>query len=64
MPELPSMSDREVWVKASIVAAEFGDDDADDLAARFADILRDIADPPDWRRVAAAIGLIAEASKQ
>lgn len=57
------MSDREVWKKASIIAAEFGNDDADDFAARLVDILRDTADPQDWRRVAAAVDVIAAASK-
>jgi hypothetical protein len=57
------MSDREVWEKASSIVAEFGYDDADHFAARLFDILRDTADPQDWRRVAAAVDVIAAASK-
>jgi hypothetical protein len=58
------MSEREVWEKASTIAAQFGDDDADQFATRLFDILRDTADPQDWRRVAAAVDVIAAASKQ
>jgi hypothetical protein len=58
------MSEREVWEKASTIAAQFGDDDADQFATRLFDILRDTADPQDWRRVAAAVDVIAAASEQ
>jgi hypothetical protein len=58
------MSEREVWEKASTIAAQFGDDDADQFATRLFDILRDTADPQDWRRVAAAVEVIAAASEQ
>ncbi|RXD04900.1 hypothetical protein EQZ23_07105 [Sphingomonas sp. UV9] len=64
MSEQTVMSDREVWEKASTIAAEFGDDDPEHFAARLFDILRDTANPQDWRRVAAAVDLIAAASKQ
>ncbi len=64
MPERPPLSDREVWEKASIIAAEFGDDDAEHFAARLVDILGDTADPQDWRRIAAAVDVIAAASRQ
>jgi hypothetical protein len=43
------MSDREVWEKASIIAAEFGNDDADDFAARLVYIPGDTADPRESR---------------
>jgi hypothetical protein len=43
--------------------AEFGYDDTEHFAARLFDILRDKADPQDWRRVAAAVDVIATASK-
>jgi hypothetical protein len=58
------MSDREVWEKASTIAAEFGDDDAEHFTARLLDILRDTADPQDWRRAAAAAITSTAASKQ
>lgn len=57
------MSDREVWEKASTIAAAFGDDDPEHFAARFFDILRDTANPQDWRRVAAAVDAIAAATR-
>jgi hypothetical protein len=58
------MSEREVWEKASTIAAQFGNDDADQFATRLFDILRDTADPQDWRRVAPAVDVIAAASEQ
>jgi hypothetical protein len=58
------MSEREVWEKASTIAAQFGDDDADQFATRLFDILRDTVDPQDWRRVAPAVDVIAAASEQ
>jgi hypothetical protein len=58
------MSDREVWEKALIIAAQFGDDGADRFATRLFYILRDTADPQDWRRIAAAVDVIAFGSKQ
>jgi hypothetical protein len=64
MPELPAMSEREVWEKASTIAAAFGDDEPEHFAGRLFDILRDTTDPQDWRRVAAALDAIAGASKQ
>jgi hypothetical protein len=57
------MSDREVWEKASSIVAEFGDDNAEQFAERLFDILRDTADPQDWPRVAAAVDVVAAASK-
>jgi len=64
LPEQPPMSDREVWEKALIIAAQFGDDGADQFATRLFYILRDTADPQDWRRIAAAVDVIASGSKQ
>ena len=64
MPELPAMSDREIWEKASTIAAEFGDDEPEHFTDRLFDILRDTTDPQDWRRVAAALDAIAGASNQ
>jgi len=58
------MSQREVWQRASLIVAEFGDDDTADFVARFTDILKDTANPDDWRRIAAAVDVIAAASKQ
>jgi hypothetical protein len=58
------MSERGVWENASTTAAQFGDDDADQFATRLFDILRDTADPQDWRRAAAAMDVIAVPSKQ
>jgi hypothetical protein len=64
MSELPAMSDREVWEKASTIAAAFGDDKPEQFADRLFDILRDTTNPKDWRRVAAALDAIAGASRQ
>lgn len=58
------MTEREVWEKATTIVAEFGDDDPEHFAARLIDIIRDTADPQDWRRIAAAVDVIAAASKQ
>ena len=58
------MTEREVWEKAATIVAEFGDDDFERFAARLVDVLRDTADPEDWRRMAAAVDLIAAAPKQ
>ena len=63
MPELPAMSDREVWEKASNIAAAFGDDEPEHFAGRLFDILRDTANPHDWRRIAVAVDIIAAAAK-
>ncbi len=57
------MSDREVWEKASTIAAAFRNDDQENFAARFFDILRENANPQDWRRVAAAVDIIAAATR-
>jgi len=64
MPELPAMSDREIWEKASTIAAEFGDDEPEHFTDRLFDILSDATNPQDWRRVAAALDAIAGACKQ
>ena len=64
MSEPISMTEREVWEKAVTIVAEFGDDDSERFAARLVDILRDAADPQDWRRIAAAVDVIAAGSKQ
>ncbi|MEG3166550.1 hypothetical protein U1701_18470 [Sphingomonas sp. PB2P19] len=58
------MSDRDVWEKAAAIVAEFGDDDPEHFSDRLADILRDTADPKDWRRVAAAVDAIVDAREQ
>lgn len=59
-----SMSDREVWEKASTIAAAFGDDEPEHFTERLFNILRDTTNPQDWRRVAAAVDVIAGASRQ
>jgi len=61
--EKAGMSDREVWEKASKIASEFGDDDAEQFAERLFEILRDTTHPEDWRRVAAAVDVIAGGAK-
>jgi hypothetical protein len=58
------MSEREVWKKAALIVAQFGDDEVERFAQRFVDVLQDTADPQDWRRVAVAVDVIAAASKQ
>jgi len=58
------MSDREVWEKASTIAAAFGDDEPEHFTERLFNILRDTTNPQDWRRVAAAVDVIAGASRQ
>ncbi|MES3091392.1 hypothetical protein O6027_07275 [Sphingomonas aerolata] len=57
------MSELEVWEKASTIAAAFGDDEPEQFAERLFDILRDTANPRDWPRIAAAVDVIAAASK-
>lgn len=57
------MSEREVWEKASTIAAAFGDDEPEHFATRLFDILRETADPRDWTRIAAAVDVIAAASR-
>lgn len=64
MPERPALSDWEVWERASTIAAAFGDDEPEQFATRLFEILRDIADPEDWRRIASAVDVLASASKQ
>ena len=64
MPDQPAMSEREIWETASTIAAQFGDDDPEQFASRLFDILRDTHNPQDWLRVAAAVDVIAAASKQ
>lgn len=59
-----TMSDREVWEKASTIAAAFGDDEPEHFTERLFNILRDTTNPQDWRRVAAAVDVIAGASRQ
>jgi hypothetical protein len=63
-PASQAVFDSEVWEKASIIAAELGNDYADQFATRHVHILRDTADPQDWRRLAVAVDVIAAASKQ
>lgn len=58
------MTEREVWQKASLIVSEFGDDDTVAFVERFTDILKDTANPNDWRRIAAAVDVLAAATKQ
>ena len=58
------MSDREVWEKASTIAAAFGHDEPERFTERLFDILRNTTNSQDWRRVAAAVDVIAGASRQ
>ena len=58
------MSDGDVWEKALAIVSQFGDDDGDQFATRLFGMLEDVEALKDWRRIAAAVDVIAGASKQ
>lgn len=58
------MTDREVWVKAGEILAEHGSMTADYIIAQLGDALGDRIAVEDWRRVAAAVDAIADATPQ
>jgi len=58
------MSDRDVWVKAGAIVAEHGDLTADYIIQQLSDVLGDKIAVEDWRRVAAAVDAISDATPQ
>ncbi len=58
------MTDREVMVKAGEIFAEQGALTADYIITQLGDVLGDSVAIEDWRRVAAAVDTIADASRQ
>ncbi|WP_426280767.1 hypothetical protein [Sphingomonas sp. NFX23] len=58
------MSDRDVWVKAGAIVAEHGDLTADYIIKQLSDVLGDKIAVEDWRRVAAAVDAISDATPQ
>ncbi len=49
------MTEREVWIFAGEIMAEYGDQTADYIIDRVSDALGDRVAVEDWRRIAAAV---------
>ena len=58
------MSDRDVWLKAGEIVAEHGDLSADYIIGQLGNVLGDCIAFEDWRRIAAAVDIISEATSQ
>jgi predicted NACHT family NTPase len=58
------MSDRDVWVKAGEIVAEHGDLTADYIIGQLGNVLGNCIAVEDWRRIAAAVDIISEATPQ
>jgi hypothetical protein len=58
------MTDREVWIKAGAILDKWGPMTADYIISHLSEALGDDVAAEDWRRVAAAVDVIAAASKQ
>ena len=56
------MTDREVWVRAVAILAEYGETTADYIVERLSTVLDDDVAVQEWRRVAAALDQINEAA--
>ena len=56
------MTDREVWVKAGSIVAEHGELTADYIIQQLGDVLGDRVAVEDWRRIAAAVDAIGDAT--
>lgn len=56
------MTEREVWVQAGAILARHGEMSADYIIDALSDVLDDAVAVEDWRRVAAAIDEITNAS--
>lgn len=58
------MTEREVWVQAGAILAEHGELTADYIIGQLSDALGDRIAVEDWRRIAAAVDIISEATPQ
>ncbi len=58
------MTEREVWVQAGAILAEHGELTADYIIDQLSDALGDRIAVEDWRRIAAAVDIISEATPQ
>jgi hypothetical protein len=60
----PQVTDREVWIKAGAIVAEYGSGAAAYIITRVCDDIGDIVAVQNWRRVANAVDAIADAPPQ
>jgi hypothetical protein len=58
------MSERDVWISASVIQSEFGDRTSDYINVQLNEVLADAVAVENWRRVAAAVVAITGASRQ
>ena len=58
------MSDRDVWVRAGAIVAEYGTGAAAYIITQLCDVLDDMGTVQDWRRVANAVDAIRDAPPQ
>lgn len=58
------MTDRDVWVKAGAIFAEYGTGAAAYIITQLCDVLDDMVAVRDWRRVANAVDAITDAPHQ
>lgn len=58
------MSDRDVWVRAGAIVAEYGTGAAAYIITQLCDVLDDMGAVQDWRRVANAVDAIRHAPPQ
>ncbi len=58
------MTDREVWIVAGEIMAEYGDQTADYIIDRVSDALGGRVAVNDWRRIACAVDAINGAPRQ
>jgi hypothetical protein len=58
------LPNREIWLRAGTILAEYGDRSADYIIDQAAESLGDWAALEDWRRIAAAVDYIAGAEPQ
>ena len=58
------MTEREIWVQASVILARYGDKTSDYIIDELSDVLRDPIAVENWRRVAAAVDMITSATVQ
>ena len=58
------MSDRDIWVKAGTIVAEHGALTSDYIIEQLGDVIGDHVAVEDWRRIAAAVDAISDATPQ
>ncbi len=58
------MTEREVWVQAGAILAEHGALTSDYIIEQLGDVLGDHVAVEDWRRIAAAVDAISDATPQ